>query len=73
VKAKQIEYLKTQDNLTISFDGGTSRGKEAFWTIHVSTPARKVYFINGREATAESHTAVWIKDFVLEVGKISAE
>jgi hypothetical protein len=67
VKEVQIAYLKTQDDLTISFDGGTSRGKQSFWTVHVTTAARQVYFVEGREATSVSHTAVWIKGLVMEV------
>ena len=67
VMAKQLECLRTQENLTISCDGGTTKGREAFWTIHVSTPKRKVYLMEGREATSESHTGVWIKNLVLEV------
>jgi hypothetical protein len=68
VMERQLTYLKTQENLTISCDGGTSKGREAFWTTHVSTPNRKVtvYLMECREATAESHTAVWIKNFILE-------
>ncbi|TFK63856.1 hypothetical protein BDN72DRAFT_927053 [Pluteus cervinus] len=66
VNQRQIEYLRTQENLTVSYDGGTSRGHEAFWTLHVSTADRRVYFLRGRDATAESHTAEWIRDFVLE-------
>ena len=67
VMAKQLEYLRSQENLTISCDGGTTRGREAFWTIHVSTPKRKVYLMECREATSDSHTGVWIKNLVLEV------
>ena len=63
----QLAYLKTQENIMVSCDGGTSKGKEAFWTIHMSTLDRKVYLMDVREATAVSHTAVWIKTFVLEV------
>ncbi|KAI0292848.1 hypothetical protein B0F90DRAFT_1822542 [Multifurca ochricompacta] len=66
VMAKQLQYLWTQENLTVSCDGGTMKGGEAFWTIHVSTPNRKVYLMECREATSESHTGVWIKDVVLE-------
>jgi hypothetical protein len=62
----QLAYLRTQENITVSCDGGTTSGKEAFWTIHMSTPD-KVYMMDVREATAVSHTAVWIKSFVLEV------
>lgn len=71
VMAKQLQYLRTQENLTVSCDGGTTKGGEAFWTIHVSTPNRKVYLMECREATSESHTGVWIKDVVLEARIIS--
>lgn len=63
----QLAYLKTQENITVSCDGGTTRGKEAFWTIHMSTLDRQVYLMDVREATSVSHTAVWIKNIVLEV------
>ena len=63
----QLAYLRTQENITVSCDGGTTSGKEAFWTIHMSTPDKKVYLMDVREATAVSHTAAWIKSFVLEV------
>lgn len=63
----QLAYLKTQENITVSCDGGTTKGKEAFWTLHMSTLDRKVYLMDVREATAVSHTALWIKTFVLAV------
>ena len=63
----QLAYLRTQENITVSCDGGTTSGKEAFWTIHMSTLDNKVYMMDVREATAVSHTADWIKSFVLEV------
>lgn len=62
----QLAYLKTQNNITVSCDGGTTRGRNAFWTLHMSTEDRKVYLMDVREATAESHMAVWIKSYVLE-------
>jgi hypothetical protein len=63
----QLAYLRTQENITVSCDGGTTKGREAFWTLHMSTAERKVFLMDVREATAVSHTAVWIKTFVLEV------
>ena len=67
VMAKQLEYLWTQKDLTILCDGGTTKGREAFWMIHISTPKWKVYLMECCEATSESHTGVWIKNLVLEV------
>ena len=67
IQEKQLAYLRTQENLTVSCDGGTTRNQEAFWTTHISSMERKVYLMEMREATNESHTAVWIKCNVLEV------
>jgi hypothetical protein len=67
IYAIQLKQLKTQEDLTISCDGGTLHGQEAFWTLHVSNPLGKVFLMETHEATSESHTTVWIKDFVLEV------
>ena len=66
VQQTQIAYLKTQNNITVSCDGGTTRGRDAFWTLHMSTEERKVYLMDVQEATAESHMAVWIKSYILE-------
>jgi hypothetical protein len=65
-----IEQLKTQNDLTLSLDGGTSHSGESFWTLHVSTPAGKVYLLQVREATAESHTGEWLRNFVMMVSRI---
>lgn len=68
VKDKQRELLRAEPgNLTISFDGGTTEGREAFWTVNVSTPDGKVYLMEGREATDVSHTGAWIADLAMEV------
>ena len=67
----QIAHLWTKENLTISCDGGTAIGGASFFTVHVLTEDRKVYLMEVREATVESHTAVWIKDLVLEVRSAS--
>lgn len=68
IRRLQLIELEGKRNLTVSFDGGTSTGREAFWTVHVSTAeGRKVYLLDAKEATSVSHTAEWIKDTVLEV------
>lgn len=65
-----MEILHEKENLTISYDGGMKRGGVAFWTIHISTAGGKVYFVKGREASGESHTAEWIKNIVMEVSSV---
>jgi hypothetical protein len=54
----QLAYLKTQQNNTVSCDGGTTKGREAFWTLHMSTADRKVFLMDVREATAVSHSCL---------------
>jgi hypothetical protein len=71
IQQLQTAYLRTKENLTVSCDGGTAIGGASFFTVHMSTEERKVYLMEVREATAESHTAVWIKDLVLEVRSAS--
>ncbi|KAF9012822.1 hypothetical protein BDZ89DRAFT_963490 [Hymenopellis radicata] len=64
VVKQQDTYLKEQWNLTGSHDGGTSRCKQAFWLQHISDADRNVFLVQAVDATGESHTAVWIADFV---------
>jgi hypothetical protein len=58
VRQQQLTYLCTQFDLTISFDGGTSTGRGSCWTVHISDPQRRVYLMETREATSESHCGV---------------
>ncbi|KAF7768644.1 hypothetical protein Agabi119p4_7887 [Agaricus bisporus var. burnettii] len=61
-----VEELKAHNDLTLSLDGGTSHSRESFWTLHVSTPLSQVYLLQVREATAESHTGDWLRDFAMQ-------
>ena len=61
VRRNILTQLRNEWNLTISFDGGTSRGRDSYWTIHVSTEERKVHLLETILATNVSHTAEWIK------------
>ncbi|KAJ3742612.1 hypothetical protein DFH05DRAFT_1572002 [Lentinula detonsa] len=68
VKRKQMEHLQEADNLSLSFDGGTSRGREAFWTFHASIPEKsRAYLVEAKEATGDSHTAEWIKALAIAI------
>ena len=55
VQKRTLDILRAEEDLTVSYYGGTIKGHEAFWTIHVSTSDHRVYFLAGREATQESH------------------
>ena len=67
VRRNILNQLRNEWNLTISFDGGTSRGRDSYWTIHVSTEERKVHLIETILATDVSHTAEWIEQQAMGV------
>jgi hypothetical protein len=67
VRRNILTELRNQWNLTISFDGGTSRGRDSYWTIHVSTEERKVHLLETVLATDVSHTAEWIEQQAMGV------
>lgn len=67
VREKQLEFLCTQYNLTISFDGGATRGKESFYTIHIATPNRQVFFFEGHARLDDAHTGDWLVEMNLAV------
>ncbi len=67
VRLLQIQELQQRDNLTLTYDGGTTRRPQSVYTIHITTPDRRVYFIEGDEASRERHTAEHIKTLILEV------
>lgn len=67
VRGLQIEYLQTQTRMTSTFDGGSLRNGESFYTIHVTTAERRVMLVEVQECTRVSHTADWIADVVTRV------
>ena len=67
VRNSQIDLLKKEENLTLTFDGTTIRKQESFYTAHATTPARDTYFLDGHEGTGEHHNAEWIMDKLLKV------
>lgn len=61
VRQLSIEKLKTLDNLTISYDGGTTKLVQSIYTVHVTTPdARESYLLAGDESSGLSHSAEYI-------------
>ncbi|KZV86751.1 hypothetical protein EXIGLDRAFT_698148 [Exidia glandulosa HHB12029] len=68
VRQASVKKLKTLDNLTISFDGGTTETVESVWTIHVTTPdTREAHLMAGESASGLSHDGEYIADIVLKV------
>ena len=58
--------------ITLGFDGGSSKRRESFLTIHASTEARRAYFIDAVNTVRDSHTAQLYAGKVMEVRTICA-
>ncbi|KAG9022653.1 hypothetical protein FS837_006242, partial [Tulasnella sp. UAMH 9824] len=56
VRKKQIEYLKTQSNLTGTYDGSATRCPQSIYTFHVTDSHRRTFLIEGDESSTISHT-----------------
>lgn len=67
VQSKQIELLKGEENLTLTFDGTTIRCNESFYTAHATTSSRQSFFLDGHEGSGESHDRKWITDNLMKV------
>jgi hypothetical protein len=57
VRMLALEHLRTCENLSITFDGNTTRMPQSIYTIHVTTADRRVFLFEGNEASEDSHTA----------------
>jgi len=68
IRNRQIEILKKEENLTLTFDGTTIRKQESFYTAHATMPTRDTYFLDGHEGTGERHNTDWVIDKLLKVG-----
>ncbi|GJE84361.1 hypothetical protein PsYK624_004370 [Phanerochaete sordida] len=62
-----IDHLKGQYNLTITFDGNSTRGKQSVYTVHVTDPERRVFLLEGDEKSAISHTQERIYEVLKKV------
>lgn len=60
VREKQEALLKTQRNMTMTFDGGSIRKRQSTYTIHVTTADRDVYFLSGEDGTRQKHNIAWV-------------
>src|SRR6266550_1855868 len=71
VRAKQIEKLQEEKNLTLTFDGTSIRKPQSFYTVHATTPNRESYLLDGHEGSDEHHTTQWIKERLMKVSSTS--
>jgi len=67
VREKQIEILKELDDLTLTFDGTTTRKPHSVYTVHATTPACDTYFLDGHEGSDERHTSDWVTGKLMKV------
>ena len=67
VRKQVLAILKKERNLTLTFDGNSTRKPQSVYTVHVTTKDRKSYFVDAYEGSDEHHTASWIKDKILKV------
>ncbi|KAG2086372.1 ribonuclease H-like domain-containing protein [Suillus cothurnatus] len=66
VREKQIKALRMINNLTLTFDGNTTRKPHSVYTAHATTPSRETYFLDAHEASDERHTTQWVTDKLLK-------
>jgi hypothetical protein len=67
VRDLQLKLLKSEENLTLTFDGTTIRKPQSFYTAHATTSSRQSYFLDGHEGSSERHDTVWIMDKLMTV------
>ena len=67
VRKYQIQFLQTCSNLTLTFDGGSTRKPSSVYTIHITTAERETFFVEGCDATDERHTVEYIEGLVSKV------
>lgn len=65
VRKLSIEFLKTRFNLTISYDGGTTKRPQSAYTVHFTTPDGRSFLIEGEESSDSSHTGEHIAHMLL--------
>ena len=67
IREKQIAILREIDNLTLTFDGNTTRKPQSIYTVHATTPSRVTYFLDGHEDSSEHHTQEWVTNKLAQV------
>lgn len=67
VRKYQADFLRTCVNLTLTFDGGSTRKPSSVYTMHITTAERETFFIEGCDATSEHHTAEYIEGLLTGV------
>lgn len=72
VESRQIAFLQKCENLTISFDGNSTRNQQSAYTVHVITPMRRSFLVEVDESSEISHTGKYIRDIIKPVSNSSS-
>jgi hypothetical protein len=67
VEQKVLKILRGQKNITLTFDGNTTRKPQSVYTIHATTKERDTYFLKGIEGSDQHHTADWVSELLSAV------
>lgn len=70
VQTTQIAYLQTQRYLTLSYDGGTTRRQDGFYSFTVSTAAGEEFLVKMADGRGVAHTAQWIRGHACEASDL---
>jgi hypothetical protein len=70
VRKKVMGILAGEKNLTLTFDGNSTRKPQSVYTVHVTTKDRSSYFVDGYEGSDEHHTATWVKDKIVKASHL---
>ncbi|KAH7877021.1 ribonuclease H-like domain-containing protein [Lentinula edodes] len=65
-RQKTVEAVSKEVHNTITFDGTSLRRNQSAYTVHVSTPDRKEYFLHAHKGDKARHTAPWVRDRLIE-------
>lgn len=60
-----LTHLRTQTDLTVSYDGATIKKPQSVYTVSFTTPDGRSFLMEGNEASSESHTGAHISRVVL--------
>jgi hypothetical protein len=64
-------WLRHEDNLSITFDGNTTGGRDSIYMIHIITSDRRVYLFEGNSPSDKSHDAEHLFSIIDGVSALS--
>lgn len=70
VRTINIQHLRTCIDLSITFDGNSTKLPQSVYTIHIITPARRVCLFEGNEASGVSHTGEHLFNILSQVSNL---